>query len=342
MYDLKAIIAALSQMKKPNLFLWNLLVKAIKTEDTKRFEVHTRKAKRKITPFVGPNMPGVFLGRDEFSISEFEPPMIKPVRTAHANDIFKQQFGQTVYGDQAPGTSGLRTLTSELVELDDAITRKENIMLAELLTTGKMSIQGKGVSREAISYGTDSENFETLTGTDAWNNTGSDPLSDLGRWQMLVLKKTGILIDSVVLTLKAKDAFMKNEEVIKVLKYTEQNIARVEPRKLGDGASYIGTIPELNIDIYSFVDWYTDDSGTEVELLPDGGVLACRSKSVTVHYGAIGQLVNGVNSIFKGDRIPKHWVDEDADIEKIRLSASPLPVLDDADSIIFADVIEEA
>jgi len=287
-------------------------------------------------------MPGVFLGRDEFSITEFEPPMIKPVRTAHANDVFQQGFGQNIYGDRAQKASGMKTLVGELIELDDAITRKENIMLAELITTGKMSIQGKGVSREAISYGTDSENFETLTGTDAWNKETSNPLADLERWQMLVLKKTGILIDSVVLTLKAKEAFMGNEKVKEKLKYTHVNEVRVEPRKLGDGASYIGTIPELNLDIYSFIDWYTDDKGDEVELLPDGGVLACRSKSVTVHYGAISQMVKGTNSIFTGERIPKHWVDEDADVEKIRLSASPLPVLEDADSIIFATVIEEA
>ena len=340
-YNLKMLILALSQTKKPNLFLWNLLVKGIKAETKRKFEVHLRKAKRSITPFVGPDMPGVYLGREEFAIEDFEPPMIKPVRTAHANEVFKQGFGQNIYGDTAPNAEAQNTLASELVDLDDAITRKENIMLAELLTTGKMSIKGKGVSREAISYGTDPENFETLTGAEAWNKPGSDPFADLERWQMLVLKKTGILIDSVVMTMKAKEAFMVNPKIIEKLKYTDQNILRIEPRKLGDGASYLGTIPDLNIDFYSFIDWYTDEKGEEVELLPNGGVLACKAKSVTVHYGAISQMVDGVRSIFTGARVPKHWVDEDADLEKIRLSASPLPVLEDADSIIFANVIEE-
>ena len=344
MYDLKVLIAALKQSKKINPFLWNLLVKGSKEHSETRFEVHVRKSKRKITPFVGPNMPGVFLGKEEFSIKEYEPPMVKPFRVAHANELFKQKFGQTIYGDSITAEDlALDTMASEIADLDEVITRKETLILGELLSTGKIVIEGKGVSREAISYGTDSENFEELTGTDAWNDAGSDPLADMERWQMLVLKKTGILIDSIILTPKAKKYFMDHEKIKEKLQYTESNILRVKPRRLGDGASYLGTIPELNLDIYSYVDWYTNDAGEEVSILQDGGVLACKSKSVTFHYGAISQIAgeSKARRIYTGNRIPKHWVDEDADLEKIRLASAPLPVLDDADAIIFSKVIGE-
>ncbi|ADO82820.1 major capsid protein [Ilyobacter polytropus] len=342
MYDLKVLIAALSQSKKVNPFLWNLLVKGTKEHSNTKFEVHVRKSKRKITPFVGPNLPGVFLGKEEFSINEYQPPMVKPFRVAHANELFKQKFGQTIYGDTVTSQDlALDTIASELADLDDVITRKEILMLGELLSTGKMAIQGKGVSREAISYGTDPENFEELLGTDAWNDAGSDPLADMERWQMLVLKKTGLLIDSIILTPKAKKYFMDHEKVKEKLKYTESNVLRVQPRRLGDGASYLGTIPELNLDIYSYVDWYTNDAGEEVSILEDGGVLACKAKSVTLHYGAISQIAgeSKARQIYIGKRIPKHWVDEDADLEKIRLAAAPLPVLDDADAIVFSKVV---
>lgn len=339
MYDLQVIIAALTQSKKINPFLMNLFIKGNVPRDRNRFEVHVKKSKRSITPFVGPDLPGVYLGKDKFSIKEFEPPMIKPYRTARANELLQQQFGQNIYGTSVKGIT-INTMANEVLELDEAITRRENLMLATLLSTGKIPIDGKGVKREAISFGMDPSNIETLTGNDLWTaGATSNPYADMERIQQKILKSTGLLIDSVVMTPKAKAAFMNHPETKDRLKYTEQNVTRINPRGLGDGASYIGTIPELNLDIYSYVDWYTDDTGTDQPMLADGGVLFGKSKSITVHYGAIAQISNGKRGVFVGTRIPKHWVDEDADLEKIRLAASPLPVPDDADGFAFLTVV---
>ena len=51
MYELEVLIAALGQIKKPNMFLWNLLVRATKIRDKRKFEVHTKSARRVMAPF---------------------------------------------------------------------------------------------------------------------------------------------------------------------------------------------------------------------------------------------------------------------------------------------------
>ena len=44
MYDLKTLIAALIQTKRPNLFLWTLLMGSVETHKTRKFEIHFKKS----------------------------------------------------------------------------------------------------------------------------------------------------------------------------------------------------------------------------------------------------------------------------------------------------------
>ncbi len=334
----KKIIEAFDQSKAPNLFLWALLVTGKKTHQVEKMEIQTKKSGRETAPFVGPNLPGTFLGREEFSIKTFEAPQIKPYKVAAANDLFKINFGSHAYAtDMNKAVSN--AMEEDLKHLDTTITRKELAMLGELMSTGKIAIEGKGLSREAIGYGTDTENLETLTGTDKWDQSTSDPIGDIERWRDLILEKTGIAIDSVVMTPTAKRAFVNHPGVKDKLKITQPDLIRINPRNLGDGASFIGVVPELNVDIYSYIDWYENDQGNKTTILPEGGVLACRSKTVTQHYGAIAQKKNNdsLRQIFVGSRIPKIWGEGDNDF--IRLSSAPLPVVHDADGFVFSKVI---
>ena len=74
-------------------------------------------------------------------------------------------------------------------------------------------------------------------------------------------------------------------------------------------------------------------------IIPDGGVIACRAKSMSVHYGAIAQMVDKKKQIFVGTRIPKHWVDEAEDNEYLRLASAPLIVPEDVDAHYYSKVV---
>ncbi|WP_372713340.1 major capsid protein [Ilyobacter sp.] len=340
MYDLKTLIAATKQTKKPNMFLWNLLISKSVDEMTSKFEVHTKKARRKMAPFVGKYINGQLIKKDGFSIMEIEPGLLKPFTIAHAEDMLKQQFGQTVYGDSVSSEEMAEgQMAKELAELTDTIARREMWLLSKLITTGSMPIDGEGVSR-AITYGSDEGNFETLSGTELWTDAASDPIAYLKEKQLEILKATGINIDSIIMTPEASSAFQSNENVTAKLKYTTADVMRIEPRSLGDGAKYIGTIPELELDIYSYVDW-VENPATEADesLLPAGGIVGVKSKSFEVHYGAIAQKSEGGKGVFVGDRIPKVWSPEGADYDCLRLASAPAIVPDDADGWFYSKVV---
>jgi hypothetical protein len=340
MYDLKVLIAATKQTKKPNRFLWDLLIGKSVNETKGKFEVHTKKAKRRMAPFVGPYIAGSYIEKDSFSVQEIEPGVMKPFRIAHASELLQQQFGQTEYGDYVtPEAAAEQQVAKELGDLTDTIARRELWLLSKLLTTGVMPIVGEGVDR-AISYSSDEDNFETLSGTDLWTDTTSDPVNYIKEKQNSILESTGILIDSIILTPAASSAFQNHDSVKEVLKYTTADVLRIEPRGLGDGAKYLGTIPELQIDIYSFVDWVEDpDTGDSESLITDGGIIGAKSKSFQSHYGAVAQKVNGVKSIFVGDRIPKVWGEDGKDSDYIRLSSAPAIVPADSDGWFYSTVV---
>ena len=53
----------------------------------------------------------------------------------------------------------------------------------------------------------------------------------------------------------------------------------------------------------------------------------------TVHYGAVTQTEHGQGFVtYEAQSVPKHIVDENDDIEKLRMTSRPLPAPDDVDS----------
>lgn len=342
-YELEVLIAALKQIKKPNMFLWNLLVRKEIPEFKAKFEVHTKNARRRMAPFVGRYSKGTFFEKEGSTIEEFEPGKILPFRRATAEELLQQQFGQTVYGEAIDSEDiAIDEVAKELEDLDTAIIRRENWLLAKLLTTGVMPIIGENINR-AITFG--KANIEKLSGTSLWsdvtNADTSDPIAHIKNKQLEVLKETGSLIDSVILGKDAADSFLKHPKVTEKLKYTTADVLRINPRGLGDGAKYLGTIPELEVDIYSFVDWVENpETGKDEELFPAKGVLGVKSQSIEVHYGAIAQMgEDEVNRVYTGKRIPKVWVNKSEDSKYIRLGSAPLPLPDDAKGWFFSTVL---
>ncbi len=338
MYDLITLIAALKQVKRPNTFLWNLLVGTIVEETTAKFEIHTKKAKRKVSPFVGKYTNGEISIREGSTISEYEPGKLAPIRVAHANELLERQFGQTIYGDSVSAEDlAIAQVSKELGEMDEEIFRSEMYLIAKLLTTGIMPIKGKTVDR-AITFG--AINKEVLSGSDLWSHDDSDPIGYLEAKQTEVLKETGILIDSIILTPEVAARLRNHPGIKDMLKYTTADILRINPRTIGNGAKYIGTIPGLELDLYSFVDWYIDpETEKETTFIPEGGIIGVKSKSLKIHYGAHAQKVDGNTSVFVGTRIPKHWSNSGEDHDNIRLIAKPLPVPEDVRGFFYSKVI---
>lgn len=331
-YELITLIAALKQRKRPNMFLWNLLVRKINPRNTERFEVHTKKAKRDMAPFVGKYVDGEVLEKEKAEIKFFEPSAIKPVVRAEANELLERGFGQTIYGQQISiADEADKQVAKELSYLDEKIVRREIWMLSQLMTTGVVPIVGKTVET-ALDYNCSSENFKILSGTAMFTDSASDPYEFIKQEQTRILKETGVLINTLVFESSAGTAFMNHEKIKENYKYKDSDITRIKPQQLGAGTAFLGTLPELGIDIFTYTDWVIDPvTATETLLIPEGGMIMCKSNSVEVEYGAHVQIPKQgeKRQLFTGDRIPKYYTEGDAEL--LRLVSKPYPNPDDVD-----------
>ena len=126
--------------------------------------------------------------------------------------------------------------------------RREELMCAQTIFTGKIPIIGDGVNEEIDFFFTNKETISEAK--KKWTADTSDPIADLKRWHETVQKTGFVNCDICVMGTGVANAFVGNAKVQKVLDVKNYNLAVIQPRQLPNGTTYLGTIHELGLDIY--------------------------------------------------------------------------------------------
>ncbi len=330
-FNKKALTAAIEQIKNPQMFLWSLLVGTERTELTSKFEVHTKEAGRYRAPLVSKRSGGILIEKEGFTVSEYEPPMLKYHVLNKAEELFEQKFGETVYEN---GTNvAQRELARQLKYLKDigARTRKYHVlnkaeelfeqkfgetvyengtnvaqrelarqlkylkdigartrlwMLATLVTTGVCPLED---GKKGIKFG----NFQKeILSDNAWSKPEADIIGYIKTKQLEIQKKTGYVIDSLVVSPDVEDAILKNDGIREYLKQTNANIVRInDSTSRGEhGGREVMYLPTLGITVYSYSEWVkdiTDKEGEEEALFPAKTVIGFKKGSFKCQYGAL-------------------------------------------------------
>jgi len=339
-YDTRTLLAAMESSMPVNTFLKQTFFPNVNTFTTENVDVDYYKGRRKMAPFVSPRLPGKVMERQGFTTKSFKPAMIKPLRVLTGDDVTKRSMGETIYTTKTPEERAIEMIARDLAEMDEAITRREEWMAAQILFTGKVDIIGEGIDQQ-LDF--DFTNKMTLSGTDLWTDPNSDPIADLKNWRLTLIQKSGITPDIVVMAADVVDAFVNHPAVQKVMDNTRIILGKIEPQTLPNGVTYIGSLSSLGLDIYSYDEWYFDEeSQTEKSMVPSGTILvgSTRSRS-SMLYGAVTLMDSATNSFrtYEGARIPDTWVQKNPAARFLQINSRPLPVPHEVDSWYVAKVI---
>ena len=334
LYEIRTLIAAIKGIKSKNSFLYNLLIGKEVEERTITFEIHTKDGQRIKAPLVGRRSQGVLVESTAFEKMVYSPPMIKIHTIASAENFLTQQFGSTIYGN--PVENATKKLSEELVNLKTIATRTKYWALAQLLTTGILPVEE---GRKGIKYGEFTP--EVLTGTDRWDHADSDKIGYLRTKQIEQQKISGIVADTLIISPDVTEWLLKDKLVLETLKATGNSILSIDPKGLGDGTAYIGYIAELNLKIYSFIDWITNEAGMEETLLPAGTILGVKSKSFRIHYGAFPFRIkeNEPSQLFIGKEAVRKVSLQGSEDDQLELHSAPLIIPNDAQGWFTTKVI---
>ena len=346
----RTMLPPVMQLKRPLTFLLDTFFKGTKQFNTAFVDIDILSRHRKMAPFVSPLQEGKVMNRLGKTTSTFTPPYIKPKRPTTVGDLLVAQPGEAVY---SPGVTmeqrALSLLMQDLMDLDDAITRREEWMAASALTTGAINVVGDGVSAN-VNFGQNSTHQVTLTGTALWTATSTaNPITNFTTWANQCRQDSGVNPDTCVMGSGAAAAFIAwitakgQGGLLSSMKLT---LGQIAPTQLAEGVTFLGTLmaPSINVDLYQYDEWYFDEaSQTELPMIPANMIILGSTRAMNNKlYGAI-QNVDAVAEMgvgsFSVPRFPSSWTTKDPSVRWLMLESASLVALNQPDAFVNAVVV---
>lgn len=331
-YDRRAMLRALSQMPPTRLFFRNTFFKAVETFNTKTVELDIRKGGRNVAAYVHPLHQGKVVERAGFQTRLVEPAYIKEKILVSPADAQNRGFGENPYQPIEPANRINVLIGEAMADLDERITRREEIMCAEAITTGKVHVKGEGLDFE-VNFGYDPDkHFETLSGDAVWTDAGgkSDPLEDLERWRAKIVTRCGIAPTVAIFGRAAAAAFRKNEKVLKMLDIKDVDAGRLGLEEWGDGVRWFGRAVLANLDLVVYDEMYNDpETGDPKSLVPDNAVILGSPRAqCSMLYG----MIQNLDSMQTVPRFPNRWKEDDGRALTVQIESAPMPNLCQVDA----------
>lgn len=287
---------------------------------------------RKIAPFVHPKSGGVAIDRKGFRTESYEAPEISLMRITTAEDLLKRTPGETVYAGKSPMQRAAEQLGKDLSDLDDMITRREEVMCREAILEGKVTIKGDGYD-EVINYWGDVESDKpTTTLVKKWDDGTVDGLAimnDLRTIRRGMVQKAGFVPTEIICGSSVVDVLIDKLSKSNMLDNRRVDLGQIDPRALPNGVTYWGYLKDSALDIYSYDDWFVNDEGTEVPMMPVNKVLmASPNVRTTLAYGVCSLIGSDTVSLVEGARVPDSWVQRSAPAGRVvQIKSRPLPIV---------------
>ncbi len=343
-YTPRTMGTLVSRIPATKTFLIDTFFKNRETFATEKIDVDFKKGGRELAPFVHPVVGGKTVKNKGYKTKTYTPPTLAPNKVTTVDNILKRQAGENPYSGVTPAERAIKKMGADFQELDEMITRRQEWMAAKAIFEGQIPIIGEGLN-EVIDFGF--ENQETIvTASKKWSAATADPIADIKRWRKTVQQKGFVNCDVLIMSDNVADAFINNEKVQKLLDTKGYDLAVIAPKELPNGATYIGTLKGLALDIYSYNEWYLDDwtnpdAPEEKPLVPDGKLaLLSTSAQYSLLFGAVTILDESEQFVtVEGDKVPETWAERNPARRFLQLNSKPLPVPHEIDSWYVATVL---
>lgn len=339
LFDTRILIATLEQMYPPKTFLLDTFFRNVQTFATKYVDIDIEKGKRKLAAFVRPTSQGKTVERRGWTSKSIEAPYLKEKTNISPIDLLTREIGQTIYaGGKSPAQRAEEELAKQLDYLRERIIRREEWMAASLLQTGKIILDGEYEDFE-IDFQLAGDHL--FTPVKNWDDTDADPIRDLRDWSTKIAQDSGVNPTVCVMGSSAVNAFMNHTKVQILLNLLKLNMGEIKPADMPNGASFYGTLSVggATLDIYSYNEWYMDDSDVLQPMLdPKKIILGNPSSRTSRSYGAIQDFeYDGAGNPtqprnFVVQYFAKSWFEHDPSSRMLLVQAAPVVCLHQVDA----------
>jgi hypothetical protein len=304
-------------------FFLGMFFTDLQEEVTEEIHFDIDESKPRITPFVSPLVAGKVVEQQGFRTGTFKPAYAKDKRIFQPNGPLKREIGEQIGGNLNPMQRRQLALNRQIRDQLRMLTMREEVMAAEVLRTGRVTVKGEGFETKVVNFQRDPALTVTLAGANKWTDGGGDPVGDLEVWAGLTQDKGGRPATNVVLEPTAWRHMRQNEQVQKLLDTRRGSQSEAELGPLAGKVRYIGKIGDFSLWVYQ--DNYIDADGSAKKLLEVGDVLLIApgpdGLAGVRAYGAI----QDEKADYKAIRyFIKSWPEEDPAVRYLLLQSAPL------------------
>ncbi len=336
MFSTDVLIRTVNSMKVAPSFLLDRFFPNIQTEESEEIHFDVQNRTRRIAPFVSPLVEGKVVEAQGFTTNTFKPAYLKQKTPFDPRRPLRRAMGEQIGGSLNPQDRLRMNLALTLQDHIDMINRRLEVMAAEALRLGRVTVSGENYPTRVVDFGRDSGHTIVKGAAAKWGDSGVKPLDDLQDWAQIVLKTEGAQPVDVVMDVDTWKVFRADATVEKRLdtRRVSDNAMRLDAQ-ISEGGVYMGTVDGFNIWVYS--GWYIDDAGVEQPILPSGTVILSGPQLEGVRaFGAIQDHDAGLVAL---PYYPKSWVTPDPSQRWIMTQSAPLVVPTRVNACLSASVL---
>ena len=279
----------------------------------------------------------------------FTPARIAPKRTLTVDDLKKRGFGEALSSGLAPAEREAALALRDLQDLDKQITRREELICAELLMNNAVTMKhyANGDSATAdqditLKFYDGDTNPNQYTPAINWGESGAKIVDDLYAMSQMLIQK-GRTASDVILGSDAAAALLGDAEIRELLDIRNFNVGALAPEALPNGVIFLGRLSAWGValNIFNYCETYVDDAGKTQFYIPANAAIVTAENVGRTLYGCVTQVeqIDKQFHSYEGRRVPKYVSDVDADERTLTLTACPLPAPNYKDGWISATVV---
>ena len=318
---------------------------------TESVDFDVKKGGMSMAPFVHPRIGSTVMDRQGYKTKSYKPPLVAPKRVLTTDDLDVRLPGEALYNGYRPTQRQVELLQNDMVELERAITRREEWMAAQALFNAEIPVVGEGIN-ESITF--EFDNTIVVPSGKQWSDfENSTPIDDLNEAAELVAR-SGYSANIAIGDSASIRALIRNKEVQRFLDIKNFQMGLIEPEVLRNGATYYGFLPECNLYVYAYNAFYADNDNENPDfpgvapsdkgftpkvypLVPNGKVfVGSTDMPARMLYGVIKDLQIGNHM---RSRVPKQWDQQEPSERYLKISSRPLPCPQDLDTWAVLDVL---
>lgn len=323
-FSTSELVGVVRGLKEPRSFLLNQFFPMIVESDREEIVFDVESDKRRVAPFVSPKVAGKVVESLGYQANTFKPAYVKDKRVFEPDGPLKRVLGEQIQGSLSPMERRLARVGMELEDQIGMLTMREEIMAAEALLSGQVTVAGEGYDTTVVNYGRDAALTVTLSGGALWGSGTDTPIDNIDVWADLIQDTSGAVPTDIVFEPSAWRAARKNAELREVLDTRRGSTSDAEIGPIGGRlARFIGTLGAFRCWVYQQT--YVDNAGATQKVMPAGAVLMVAAGDVEGHraYGVIQDEKAGYQS---SRFFPKSWLEEDPAVRWLMMQSAPLVI----------------